>query len=129
MRTCAEAAKERGIPLKMELKTLFLCADDLLIAAHLRGCDRLNNRSIKRLFKVRNLTFASPNFIRSLGLEMGRINPWSVPDHAKHIVDTAVLEEDSMATNNGTLTGTTLVDIKSFLNQPSIQVHTIRVIV
>jgi prolyl-tRNA editing enzyme YbaK/EbsC (Cys-tRNA(Pro) deacylase) len=127
VRSCVEAAQARGIPLAMELKTLLLASDDLLVAAHLRGCDRLHNRRLKRICGVKNLAFASSHLLSSVGLGKGQINPWSVPDRAFHVVDTAVIEQSYMWTNDGTLTGTRHVLVASLLDLRTVRIANIRV--
>lgn len=127
VRTCVEAAEARGIPLAVELKTLLMASDDLLIAVHLRGCDRMHNKRVKRIFGVKNLTFAPSHLLSSVGLAKGRINPWSVPDSTVHIVDTAVMEQPIMWTNDGTLTGTCLVRATSLLDLHAVRIATVRV--
>lgn len=127
VRSCREAAAVRGIPLSHELKTLIFNADDKLLAVHLRGKDRLNNRLVKRACQIKNLSFATTDQISSYGLEKGVINPWTVPKKSMHLVDTAVLEQSVMATNNGTLTGTLLVHVRDLLTLNDVRIETIRV--
>ena len=127
VRSCVEAAHARGIPLSLELKSLLLASSDLLVAAHLRGCDHLHNRRLKRICGVKNLVFASSDLLSSMGLSKGQINPWSVPNSVVHIVDTAVMEQPFMWTNDGTLTGTHQVRVASLLGLRVVRIANIRV--
>ncbi|MGE4290987.1 MAG: YbaK/EbsC family protein [Desulfovibrio sp.] len=126
VRSCLEAANARGIPLSLELKTLLLRADGKLMAVHLRGGDRLNNRLVKKACNIRNLAFETLEQIRAYGLEKGIINPWTVPKQAMHVVDTAVMKQSVMTTNNGTLTGSMLVNIQDLLTLNHVRIEKIR---
>lgn len=121
VRTCGQAARARGIPVWLELKTLLLEGDDALFAVHLRGSDRLHNRRFKRLFALKNLVFASTRRLASFGLETGKINPWTVPDCARHVVDRAVMPLAWLATNDGTLTGTMVVMQADLIALPGVR--------
>lgn len=99
--TCKEAVKERKINLKQELKTLLLYVDSKIIAVHLRGSDRLKIRTVKKIFKTKNIVFADKTFLNKVHLSKGLINPWNIDFCQYHLVCLNILNNKFMSTNNG----------------------------
>ena len=99
--TCIEAANARNIHLKQELKTILLNINHSFVAAHLRGCDRLNLKKIKKLFKTKNITFLSDAKLNEFHLKKGIVNPWNIDFCTYNILCKKVLQNRFMATNAG----------------------------
>jgi prolyl-tRNA editing enzyme YbaK/EbsC (Cys-tRNA(Pro) deacylase) len=97
--SCSDAAKARGIELRSELKTLLLRVQKKIVAVHLRGDRRLDNRRLRRLFGARP-SFMRPDELDVYGLRPGTINPWNVPFCDAHVVASSVFSLAEMATNN-----------------------------
>ncbi len=98
--TCLEAASARKIKLKQELKSLILKTPHLHLAAHIRGCDTLNIKKVKRLLRIKNITFLSIAELYSYGLKPGLINPWNIDFVNYNILCKNTLSNRFMATNN-----------------------------
>jgi prolyl-tRNA editing enzyme YbaK/EbsC (Cys-tRNA(Pro) deacylase) len=97
--SCVDAARARGIDLAIELKTLLLRVRRRIVAVHLRGDRRLDNRRLRRLFGVR-ISFVPTEELVRHGLRPGTINPWNVPFCHAHVISASVLVLPQMATNN-----------------------------
>jgi hypothetical protein len=101
--SCDQAAQARGIKLKQELKTILLHFNEIKVAVHIRGCDKVNFRSIKKLFKCRNIKFLSQDKLLLYNLSPGKINPWNIDFCEYHLVCLLVLSNSFVATNNSKL--------------------------
>lgn len=99
--TCNEAAIERKINLKQELKTILLHVDSKIIAVHIRGSDRLKIRTVKKLFKSKNIVFVDNLFLNNIKLSKGLINPWNIDFCQYNLVCLQILNNRFMSTNNG----------------------------
>ena len=99
--TCTEAASARNIHLKQELKTILLKTNNNFVAIHLRGCDRLNLRKIKKLLKTKNITFINETKLKEFDLQKGIVNPWNINFCTYNILCKKVLKNRFMATNAG----------------------------
>ena len=103
---CVEAAQARGIPLRIELKSLVLSTSTGIAVANVLGNTRLNLRAVKRLLGVRQACLASIVELQELGHFPGTICPllpkfWVFPQ----LVSKDVLREEIVYTNDGTLRG------------------------
>jgi hypothetical protein len=101
--SCEEASQARGVALKTELKTLILQAKWTIVAVHLRADHRLQLRRIKKLLRVKNVSFMSPAQLQEHGLAAGLINPWNIAFCSLHVVCLHTFANDIMTTNNSRL--------------------------
>ena len=104
--TCEQAAREKGIPLENELKTLVLETSLGLRALHLRGNKKASLRSVKRFLHAEQAHIASSERLDTLRLLPGTVCPllepvWSL----SHLVSSQVLQLAFVSTNNGTRRG------------------------
>jgi len=99
--TCKEAIVERKINLKQELKTLLLHVDSKVIAVHIRGSDRLKIKTVKKIFRTKNIIFVENNFLSNVKLSKGLINPWNIDFCQYNLVCLNVFNNRFMSTNNG----------------------------
>ena len=97
---CQEAAAARDINIKRELKTILLNAGAKKIAIHLRGCDDVNFRKIKGVFKIKDITFISPEELLRYRLSKGTINPWNIEFCHYHLVCIKIFHNKFLTTNN-----------------------------
>lgn len=108
---CKEAAMARGIKLKQELKTIVLDVNGRKIAIHIRGCDRIDIRAVKKIFRHKNICFANENFLSKYNLATGLINPWNIPFCTYQLVCLKVFQNRFMGTNNSCKTEGVLFQI------------------
>ena len=118
--SCTQAAQARDIKLKQELKTILLFFNEIKIAVHIRGCDRINFRNIKRLFKCRNIQFLSREELNHYDLSPGKINPWNTFFCEYHLLCLLVLQNNYMATNNSKLGEGLIFRPRLLLNLPNL---------
>jgi prolyl-tRNA editing enzyme YbaK/EbsC (Cys-tRNA(Pro) deacylase) len=100
---CRDAARQKGIPIRNELKTLILETGIGLAALHLRGNEKASLRSIKRALKTKRASLASSEVLGSIGLKPGCVCPfvrevWQL----RSLVSVNVLDLEYVSTNNGT---------------------------
>lgn len=112
----------RGIKLKQELKTLVVCASLYFIAVHLRGCDRLSGRQVKKLLKIKDIRFVSNEQLTSYGLATGIINPWNTSFCTHHLVCERVFYNRFMATNNSKYTEGVLFNPNILRDLPNVAI-------
>ena len=117
---CIDAAKERNIKLKQELKTILLKSSSTVIAIHLRACDKVSIRTVKKLFRIKNLTFLPKNYLSQRELSPGLINPWNIPFCQYNLVCRKVLHNKFMATNNQKFTQGVFFNIEVLLELPNL---------
>ncbi|MBS1528003.1 MAG: hypothetical protein JST19_20320 [Bacteroidetes bacterium] len=101
---CKQASDARQIKLKQELKTILLRAGTKKMALHLRGCDRINFRAIKHIFKVKDITFILPEELAQFNLSKGTINPWNIGFCTYNLVCLKVFYNRFLATNHSVTT-------------------------
>ncbi|HPQ67978.1 MAG TPA: nucleotide-binding protein [bacterium] len=114
--SCEEAAAAKNIPLENELKTLILKTQIGTIALHLPGNKEASLRSIKNVLEVKDVSLASLEDLKSLGLSPGTVcavkDPvWSM----RHMISKQLLRKKFVSTNNGTLQGYYRFDPKILL--------------
>lgn len=120
--TCEDAARARGIPLRQELKTLMLFANQQLTAVHLSGADRLIRRAVRRTVHAHDIRFVRVDELRLWDLEPGTINPWSVPADTVHLVCLRALAIPVLATNDRTLTGSYFFSSSVLRELPGVEI-------
>ncbi len=110
--SCENAAKERGVPLANELKTLILYSTRYgLVAVHLPGDGTLSLRKVKNALESRDVCLADPEDLYKFGenhntnITAGTVcavlNPvWSM----HHLISRRLLSLEYVTTNNGTKT-------------------------
>lgn len=104
--TCREAASAKGIPLSAELKTLILETSIGPVAVHVPGNRKISLRAVKRTLRCQQARVASRDKLSSLGLAPGTVCPvldpvWYMPQ----LLCESVLDNETVSTNSGTLTG------------------------
>lgn len=110
VRSCWEAACHRNIYLNEELKSLLLKFSDSIFAVHLPGDRIVSFESITHYFGHKNIRLMPDSCIKSLGLEKGRINPFTIEHYIKHnvqhVICSTVFVNNIVFTNNDHLNGT-----------------------
>jgi len=104
--SCEEAAKEKGIPLENELKSLILITDSGFVTVHLPGNSVLSLREVKNMFNTSEACLADKEDLAKLGVTAGTVSAvlepvWSLP----HLISKRLLTLNYVSTNNGTKTG------------------------
>jgi hypothetical protein len=88
----------------MELKTILLKVSKYKIAVHIRGCDKICNQAIKKIFKSKNISFLDSEFLTKNNLYPGIINPWNISFCHFNLVCLRLFINKFMTTNNSKLT-------------------------
>lgn len=116
-RTSEESAKARGEPLSVGGKALLVRLDDRFAVLVLRACDRLDGGKARRHFKSSGLRFATPAELKEVtGLVPGSLPPFGRPLFALDLyVDPAVVANDRIAFNAGSLTDSLVVPTADWL--------------
>ena len=118
-----EAAAEKNVPLKNELKTLVLQTTDGLCAVHLRGDRRVSLRAVKRFLHVKEARMLSPVEMVSIELTPGTVCPFLPPVWNMHqLLSSAVLDLEFATTNNGRQDGYFLFEPQLLLKVPNVEV-------
>jgi len=119
--SCMEAAREKGIPLKNELKTLILKTCLGFIALQTPGNTKVSLRKVKNILNVTQACLASPEELELLGLETGRISAVQNPTWSMlHLVNDPLLALEYISTNNGSKKGFYLFPPTIFLKAQSV---------
>lgn len=102
--TSEESAFHRGEPLKIGAKALVMKTDIGFMMAVLPADRKIDSSRLKQVLNTNNLRFASPEELLELtGLMSGAIPPFGSLFNILMIVDKALLEEEYMAFNAGSL--------------------------
>ena len=104
--SCYDAAAQKGIDLRCELKTLILDTTVGVVAVHVPGDRTASLRLVKRALNCAEACLSSRATLSALGLAPGTVSALLPPVWAmKHLVCESVFDQDVISTNNGTLTG------------------------
>lgn len=115
-RTSEESALHRGEPLKIGAKAMVLKTDKGFMMAVLPADKKIDSSAVKGLFTTKNLRFASKEELVELtGLVPGAIPPFGMLFNIPMIVDEALLEEEWMAFNAGSLEKSIKMKIKDYI--------------
>jgi hypothetical protein len=117
---CTDASAAREVKLKQELKTILLQIDTKKLALHLRGCDRVNFRQVKHLFKVKDITFILPEELAQFNLSKGVINPWNISFCTYNLVCLKIFYNRFIATNNSSTKTGVVFQTKNILQLPNL---------
>ena len=97
---CKDAAKEKNIPLKHELKSLILTTSDGMVVLHLRGDRKVSLRAVKNALNVKQVYLLPINELEKLGIGAGTVSAvlepvWAMP----HLISRSVLALEYVSTN------------------------------
>ena len=108
--TSEEAARVRGTPLEQGAKALVFTADGRPVLLVLPAHQRVDSRSFKSAFGVKNLSMVSADELRELtGLEVGAVPPFGHLLGLPTYVDEGLLEQPRLAFNAGSRTTSVLL--------------------
>jgi prolyl-tRNA editing enzyme YbaK/EbsC (Cys-tRNA(Pro) deacylase) len=121
--SCEDAAREKNIPLKNELKTLILTTSNGQVATHLSGDRKVDLRKIKHLLAVKEACLASKETLAKLGVQPGTASPfvdsiWNL----KQLISNEIMSLDFVSTNNGELNEYVVFPPAALLINPDIMV-------
>ena len=102
VRTSEEAAKARGDDIKIGAKAMILKAGGRFVMLVLSAAKKIDSKKAKKILKVDNLRFATPEEVLKLtGCLPGGVPPFANIFHLELIVDKSILENEHMAFNAG----------------------------
>ena len=115
-RTSEESALHRGEPLKIGAKAMVMKIDTEFIMAVLPADRKIDSIKLKAILNTKNLRFASKEELFEItGLVPGAIPPFGSLFNLPMIVDKALLEEENMAFNAGSLEKSIKMKTKDYL--------------
>ena len=116
-RTSEESAWHRGEPLKIGAKAMVMKTDTQFILAVLPADRKIDSARLKQALNTRNLRFATTEELLELtGLVPGAIPPFGSLFNLPMIVDKALLEEEYMAFNAGSLEKSIKMKVKDYVD-------------
>lgn len=102
--TSEESALHRNEPLKIGAKAMVMKTDTEFVMAVLPADRKIDSTLLKQILNTKNLRFASKEELLGLtGLVPGAIPPFGSLFNLPMIIDKALLEEEYMAFNAGSL--------------------------
>lgn len=114
--TCIEAAKARGIPLKQELKSLFVnYSKDRFALLNLRGDQRINRKLARSALNTRSFRLANREELRRFDTSLGLISPLSM-SNCRLLLDPSVLRMQYVVTNAGSLNIAVRIAVDDLVN-------------
>jgi prolyl-tRNA editing enzyme YbaK/EbsC (Cys-tRNA(Pro) deacylase) len=121
--SCEEAAREKHIPLKNELKSMVLTTSDGLAVIHIPGDKMVDLRKIKRFLAVREAYLASKEILTQLGIQPGTVSPlvdniWNL----KQLISKEIMSLSFVSTNTGDLNRYVIFHPKTLLLNPNIEI-------
>ncbi|MDO8656178.1 MAG: YbaK/EbsC family protein [Nanoarchaeota archaeon] len=116
-RTSEESALHRGEPLKIGAKAMVMKIDTEFIMAVLPADRKIDSIKLKLILNTKNLRFASKEELFEItGLVPGAIPPFGSVFNLPLIVDKALLEEEYMAFNAGSLEKSIKMKTKEYMD-------------
>ena len=115
-KTCADSAKIRGTTPDQGAKALVCLADKNPILIVLPCSQRLDTKSFKAQFNVKDLHFATPGEVKQFtGLEIGSIPPWGSIFNLPTYLDTSLSLQETVAFNAGDLCKSIIMKYSDYL--------------
>lgn len=116
-RTSQESALHRGEPLKIGAKAMLLKTDAGFVMAVLPADRKIDSAVIKKILSAKSLRFASPEELFEItGLVPGSVPPFGALFNLPMLVDKALLEEEYMAFNAGSLEKSIKMKVKDYVD-------------
>jgi Ala-tRNA(Pro) deacylase len=113
--TSEQAANIRGDKLKQGAKAIIMKANENFILIVISAERKINSKKLKKILKSKNLSFASSDKLRDLGLESGNVPPFGNVLGLKTYVDKSLLENEEISFNAGSLTDSIKMKLKDYL--------------
>ena len=115
--TSEQAAQVRGTELKQGAKAIVFLADGKGILLVVAADRRIDTKSFKKLYAVKDLRMATPEEVaRMTGLQIGSIPPFGNVLNLSTYIDESVTENQTIAFNAGSHTTSVLMSSRDFLN-------------
>lgn len=121
--TSAEAARIRQTKETQGAKALVFLADKKPILLVLPGNKKVDTKIFKKIFGIKDLSFAKPEQVLELtGLEIGAVPPFGNVMNLPTYVDKTLLNEDEIAFNAGAHTKSIKMKTEDFIKlcQPTV---------
>ena len=116
VRTSEEAAAVRGDDLKIGAKALILKIGDTFVMVILSAAKKLNSKKLKKIFKTKNLRFATPEEVFELtGCKPGGVPPFGNIFNIEFLVDKSITKNEFMAFNAGKRTKSLKLKTEDYL--------------
>ena len=113
--TSEQAAKIRGDKLKQGAKAIIMKANGNFVLIIISGEKKINSKKLKKILKSKDLSFASSDKLRNLGLESGNVPPFGSILELRTYVDESLLENEEISFNAGSLTDSITMKLKDYL--------------
>lgn len=114
--TSEESALHRGEPLKIGAKAMILKTDTGFMMAALPADRKIDSARLKEIFHTKNLRFATKEeLLEKTGLVPGAIPPFGSLFNTPMIIDKALLEEEYIAFNAGSLEKSIKMKTKDYM--------------
>ncbi|HLC63337.1 MAG TPA: YbaK/EbsC family protein [Candidatus Nanoarchaeia archaeon] len=127
--TSEEAAKERGMPLKMGVKSLIFKLDkDEFKLILVRADRKADSKRLREILHVKNIRLASPEEVLKIsGCEIGSVHPFGFLMKLEILMDKSILENEDVDFNIGQHTHSALMKAKDLVKilKPRIEEFTI----
>ena len=115
VRTSEEAARVRGTPLEQGAKALVFRADGDAVLLVLPADRRVDSKTFKRIFGVKNLQMISADELcERTGLEQGAVPPFGHLLGFKTYVDEGLLSLPQISFNAGSRTFSVILDVADY---------------
>ena len=127
--TSQESALYRGEPLKIGAKAMVMKTDTGFMMAVLPADRKIDSAQLKKTVSTKNLRFATTEELLDItGLVPGAIPPFGLLFNLPMIVDKALLEEEYIAFNAGSLEKSIKMKTKDYreIVQPTVEEFAVR---
>ncbi len=116
IRTSEEAAKIRGVDIKLGAKAMVLKVDDQFIMCVLSAAKRLDSNKIRTLLGAKKVRFANPaELMEKTACEPGSVPPFGNLLGLPLYVDKSLLENEEIDFNVGLVTDSMAISTKDYI--------------
>ena len=116
VRTSEEAAKARGVDIKLGAKSLVLKADNRFIMCVLSAAKRIDSKRLKIILSAKNVRFASSDELFLLtACEPGGVPPLGNLFGLPTLIDKSLVENECIDFNAGSLSDSMMISTKDYL--------------
>ncbi|MDO8488464.1 MAG: YbaK/EbsC family protein [bacterium] len=116
-KTCADAANIRGTTLEQGAKALVCIADKKPVMIVLPCSQKLDTKTFKLAFKVKDLRFATPEEVTQItGLVIGSIPPFGSLFELPTYLNTALGKNTQIAFNAGDVSRSVIMNFADFVS-------------
>lgn len=121
--TSEQAAKVRGDSLEQGAKAIIMKSKDKYFLIVISAVKKINSKKLKKILKVKSLSFVSSEELSKFGLETGAVPPFGSVIGLKTYVDKSLLDNKEIAFNAGSRTDSIRMKLDDYLNVEKPEVY------